>query len=228
MCSPDRERHLPRPPRLEDHPSHLRGVGLPDPHRTQGQRERAPRGLRDENGQVVDVKVRNTGPDGTKKDFYWASGKAPKGLVYGAHSASATAARWSGHRDGREGPPHRVPVVGQQVPRHLPPGGEPDQGPRPPPPQIPLREGGHRPGHGRAGAEGWPEGRPDAAPGARHTSASSPTRTPTRRSSSGCRGPHLRHPQRHPFRPDGIVDADDLDGELLNPTQWGLSLPWPL
>jgi twinkle protein len=29
-----------------------------------------------------------------------------------------------------------------------------------------------------------------------------------------------------PFRPDGIVDADELDAQLLSPTRWGFSLPF--
>lgn len=40
---------------------------------------------RDETGQVVDIKVRNTGKDGAEKRFFWASGSAPKGLLYGIH-----------------------------------------------------------------------------------------------------------------------------------------------
>ena len=30
-----------------------------------------------------------------------------------------------------------------------------------------------------------------------------------------------------PFRPDGIVDADELDADLLDPMAWGASLPYP-
>lgn len=40
---------------------------------------------RDESGQMLDIKVRNTGKDGEDKRFYWASGHAPKGLLYGLH-----------------------------------------------------------------------------------------------------------------------------------------------
>jgi twinkle protein len=40
---------------------------------------------RDDSRQVVDIKVRNTGVSGEDKRFYWASGHAPKGLLYGSH-----------------------------------------------------------------------------------------------------------------------------------------------
>lgn len=40
---------------------------------------------RDAQGAYLDTKVRNTGKDGNGKDFFWLSGKAPKGALYGAH-----------------------------------------------------------------------------------------------------------------------------------------------
>jgi hypothetical protein len=69
------------------------------------------------------------------KDFYWASGKAPKGLVYG-EECLGKGGKMVCHRYGREGRLTVSPALGLQVPRHLPPSREPNQGPRPPPPQL--------------------------------------------------------------------------------------------
>lgn len=181
---------------------------------------------RDEHGHVQDVKVRNTGVDGTKKEFYWASGKAPKGLVYGANKLGKGGKKLviaMGEKDTLTISQlwgNKFPVISPQaesqikdLARYLPQINLYDE--------VIIVQDMDEPGlkaglkvarmlpPGKAflcklpykdANETLLKGSAEALISAIHNAA--------------------------PFRPDGIVDADDLDGQLLNPTQWGLTLPY--
>jgi twinkle protein len=182
---------------------------------------------RDEHGQVQDVKVRNTGPEGTGKDFYWASGKAPKGLVYGAHrlgNGGKMLVIAMGEKDTLTVSQlwgNKFPVISPQaesqikdLAKYLPQISRYEK--------VMIVQDMDEPGlrAGQKVARMLP-------PGKAHL-----VKLPSKDANETL----LKHGEQvlisaihnaTPFRPDGIVDADELDGELLIPTKWGLSLPWP-
>lgn len=184
---------------------------------------------RDDNGQLVDVKVRNTGPEGTGKDFYWASGKAPKGLLYNAHTLGKggkkviiamgekdcmTVSQLWGNKFPVVSPSNGETSLVKDLAAYLPQLSRYDQ--------VVIVQDMDEPGlrAGQKAARILPPGKAYLVK-LPHKDANE-----TLLKGSAEALINAIH-NAAPFRPDGIVDADELDGELLIPTKWGLSLPWP-
>jgi twinkle protein len=175
---------------------------------------------------VVDVKVRNTGTDGSKKDFYWALRARPQGaglrrgvlgkggkmvcIAMGEKDASPSRQLWGS----------KFPVISPQaesqikdLARLLPQLSRYEK--------VVIVQDMDEPGL-KAGRRSR-----GCCPPARPTSSSSPAKDANETIlKHGAEALINAIHNAMPFRPDGIVDADDLDGQLLNPTEWGCSLPY--
>lgn len=183
---------------------------------------------RDEHGKVVDVKVRNTGKDGTLKEFYWLSGKAPKGALYGAQflgkggkkliinmgekDALTVSQLWgnkfpvispaNGEAGGRKDLAKFLDRINTYeevvIVRDMDAAGE----------KAAMAIAATLP-PGKAFITHLP--RKDANEVFLNEGAEALIQA-------------IHHPA--PYRPDGIVDADELDATLLDPTSWGSRLPY--
>lgn len=181
---------------------------------------------KDEHGRVVDIKVRNVGLDGEKKDFYWVSGKAPKGLVYGANrlgNGGKMLCIAMGEKDALTVSQlwgNKFPVISPQaesqikdLAKFLPQITRYDK--------VMIVQDMDEPGlkAGQKVAHMLPPGKAYLV------------KLPEKDANET----FLKHGadvlinaihNASPFRPDGIIDADDLDAQLLQPTEWGASLPY--
>lgn len=183
---------------------------------------------RDESGAVVDVKVRRIGRNYERKEFYWLSGKAPKGLIYGAHRLGnggkqitvamgekdvLTVDQLWGGKFPVVGPSNGEGAIKRDFAPYLDRLSKYDK--------VVIVQDEDKAGRERAVelAQMLPPGKAFI------------TRLPRKDATETALkdGVPVLTSAIHnaaQYRPDGIVDADDIDGELLNPTEWGLSLPY--
>lgn len=183
---------------------------------------------RDEIGLIVDAKLRFTGKNYERKDFAWASGKAPKGLIYGANrlgNGGKMVCVCMGEKDALTVSQlwnNTFPVVS--------------------------------PANGEAGiqkdfapwldrlarydkvvivqdmdAAGLKAGQLLAAmlPPGKAFLAKLPRKDANETYlQDGDKVLRVALHNATAYRPDGIVDADEIDASLLDPTEWGFSLPY--
>ena len=183
---------------------------------------------RDETGSMVDIKVRNTGVDGSEKRFYWASGKAPKNLLYGIHLLPQSGKMLviaMGEKDAM--------TISQLWANKFP---------------VVSPAGGEAAAHKDVAAHLErllkfekivlvPHADPAGFKAMERVAAVFPAgkvfiaRLPL----NDANDMHMEGRDQElislihnapAHRPDGIVDAADLDDELLNPTAWGAKLPY--